>query len=158
MKTRYSAERLMDAPAEVIYRCLADYVHHHRPGGFMPPAFSNHELLSGGIGAGTVVRLSVTLGGRTQTMTAHITEPEPGRVLLEQSDNVETTFTVQPEGRQSRVRFDTVLDTGGLQGLLNRLFAPRLLAPVYTDELERLERYAQSQAAAADSRAAAAPR
>jgi hypothetical protein len=31
---------------------------------------------------------------------------------------------------------------------MNKLFAARVLRPVYTDELERLERYAQSQAAA----------
>jgi hypothetical protein len=148
MKTRYSAERLLDAPADVVYRCLADYVHHHRPGGFLPPAFSNQEVLGGGVGEGTVIRLSVTLAGRTNTMTAHISEPEPGRVLVERSQNVQTTFTVQPEGRQSRVRFDTVLEASGLEGLLNRLMAARLLRPVYADELQRLERYAQSQAAA----------
>jgi Polyketide cyclase / dehydrase and lipid transport len=148
MKTRYSAERLIDAPAEVVYRCLADYVHHHRPGGFLPPAFSNQEILSGGAGDSTVVRLNITLAGRTNTMTARITELEPGRVLVEHRDDGDTTFTVEPVGTQSRVRFDTILEGGGLQGLALRLFAPRLLEPVYTEELERLERYAQAQAAA----------
>jgi hypothetical protein len=46
------------------------------------------------------------------------------------------------------VRFETVLQAGGVAGLMNKFFAARLLAPVYADELERLERYAQSQAAA----------
>jgi len=123
-------------------------VHHHRPGGFLPPAFSNQEILSGGVGDGTVIRLNVTVAGRTSPMTARISEVEPGRVLVEQSENVQTTFTVQPEGHRSRVRFDTVLEAGGLQGLLNRLLAARLLLPVYTDELGRLERYAQSETAA----------
>jgi hypothetical protein len=156
MKTTFSAERVIDAPAEVVYRCLADYTRHHRPGGFLPPAFSNQEVLSGGIGDGTVIRLNVSLGGRTTTMTARISEPEPGRVLVEDSDHVRTIFTVQPEAGQSRVRFDTMLEARGLEGLMNRFFAARLLRPVYTDELERLERYAQSQVAAhtADARAA----
>jgi hypothetical protein len=145
MKTTFVAERVLDAPAHVVYRCLADYIHHHRPGGFLPPAFSNQELLSGGIGDGTVIRLSVSLGGRTSTMTAHISEPEPGRVLVENSPGVQTTFTVQPEADRSRVRFHTVLEAGGLAGLMNKFFAVRLLRPVYADELERLERYAQSQ-------------
>jgi hypothetical protein len=148
VKTRYSVERVIDAPADVVYRCLADYVHHHRPGGFLPPAFSNQEVLRGGLGDGTVIRLSVTLGGRTNTMTAHISEPEPGRVLVEHSQKVETTFTVQPEGHQSRVRFETVLEAGGLLELVIRVLAARLLRPVYTDELQRLERYAHAQAAA----------
>jgi hypothetical protein len=49
---------------------------------------------------------------------------------------------------KSGVRFETVLQAGGVAGLMNKFFAARLLAPVYADELERLERYAQSQAAA----------
>jgi hypothetical protein len=148
MNTRFSAERVINAPADIVYRCLADYTHHHRPGGFLPPAFSNQQILSGGVGQGTVIRLRVSLAGRTSTMTARISEPEPGRVLVEDSQSVQTTFTVQPEADQSRVRFDTVLRAGGLEGLLNKVFAARLLHPLYADELERLERYAQTQAAA----------
>jgi hypothetical protein len=97
MRTYFSAERVIDAPADVVYRCLADYTHHHRPGGFLPPAFSNQEVLSGGVGDGTLIRLSVSLAGRTNTMTARISEPEPGRRLVEDGETVQTTFTVQPE-------------------------------------------------------------
>jgi hypothetical protein len=42
------------------------------------------------------------------------------------------------------VSFDTVLEAGGLEGLMNKFFAARLLRPVYTDELEPLERDTQS--------------
>jgi polyketide cyclase/dehydrase/lipid transport protein len=147
MKTRFSAERLIDAPAEVVYRCIADYTHHHRPGGFLPPAFSNQEVLSGGVGDGTRIRLNLRLAGRTNTMTANITEPEPGRTLVEDSVGVRTVFTVEPEAGQSRVRFDTLLEARGLEGLMNKLFAARLLQPLYFDELSRLEQYARSQAA-----------
>jgi hypothetical protein len=35
----------------------------------------------------------------------------------------------------------------GVQGLVERLAAPRLLRRLYRDELERLDRYAQEQAA-----------
>jgi hypothetical protein len=147
VKTTFSAERVIDAPADVVYRCLADYTHDHRPGGFLPPAFSNQEILSGGVGDGTVIRLNLNLAGRTSTMTTRISEPEPGRVLLERGEGVQTTFTVRPVADRSRVSFDTVLEAGGLEGLLNRLFAARLLGPLYTDELTRLERCAQSQTA-----------
>ena len=148
MKTTFCAERVIDTPADVVYRCLADYTHHHRPGGFLPPAFSNQEVLSGGVGDGTVIRLRLSLAGRTNTLTSRISEAEPGRVLVEDGQSVRTTFTVQPEADGSRVRFDTVLKAGGLEGLMNKFFAARLLRPLYTDELERLERYAQSQAIA----------
>jgi len=69
-------------------------------------------------------------------------------MLVEEGEGVQTTFTVQPEADKSRVRFDTVLEAAGLKGLMNRFFAARLLRPLYADELERLERYAQSQTAA----------
>jgi hypothetical protein len=42
------------------------------------------------------------------------------------------------------VRFDTVIDEPGLRGLMTRLFATRLLRPVYDDELQRLEEYARA--------------
>jgi hypothetical protein len=147
-RTRFSAERLLDAPADVVYHCIADYLHHHRPEGFLPPAFSNLHVERGGVGAGTVFGVTMTLGGRSESTTTEVTEPEPGRVLVETGREVRTVFSVQPEGSGARVRFDTVIDAGGLKGLLTRLFAARLLGPLYEDELERLERYAQQHAAA----------
>jgi hypothetical protein len=141
-----SAERLIDAPADVVYQCIADYRQHHRPGGFLPPAFHDMYVTRGGVGAGTIITFKVTLGGRTRTVTQEVSEPEPGRVLLEPNDLDRTTFTVEPAGGRCRVRVDTVLDARGLQGVLTRLFAPRLLQPLYADELERLARYARAQA------------
>lgn len=147
MQTRLSAERVVDAPAEVVYHLISDYREHHRdsPEGFLPAAFSDMVVERGGVGEGTVVRFASTLGGRRQTLTASITEPEPGRVLVESSPGVETTFTVEPEGAQrARVRFDTVLEAGGLAGLMLRLLAPGMLRPVYADEMARLERHAKA--------------
>jgi hypothetical protein len=104
----------------------------------------------GGVGAGTVVRFTSKLGGRSQTLTASIAEPEPGRVLVETSPGLETTFTVEPaDGQRARVRFDTVIEAGGLTGLMVRLLAPGMLRPVYADELERLERHAKAHPALA---------
>jgi hypothetical protein len=147
METRYSAERVVEAPAEVVYHLIADYREHHTdaPQGFLPDAFSGTVVERGGVGAGTVVRFTSKLGGRSQVMTAAISEPEPGRVLVETSPGVQTTFTVEPMGAQrARVRFDTVLQAGGLMGLLMRLLAPGMLRPVYAQELERLEHHARA--------------
>ena len=142
MKTTVTAERRMDAPADVIYHCIADYGAHHRPDGFLPPAFTNFEIRRGGVGAGTELRWDVDTGGRRRTIEATISEPRPGRVLVETGSGVETTFSVEPDESGARVRFDTVLDDAGLQGVLSRLFAGRLLRPIYEDELRRLEAYA----------------
>lgn len=55
----------------------------------------------------------------------------------------------QPVDRRTQLRrcvpLDSVLAAGGLQGVITGLLAPRLLKPVYVEELERLERHAQSQ-------------
>jgi hypothetical protein len=60
---QFSVERLVDAPAEVVYHCLADYREHHRAGGFLPPVFTDLQVLRGGVGAGTVIRFTTRLVG-----------------------------------------------------------------------------------------------
>jgi hypothetical protein len=143
MKSRYAAERGIDVQPQVAYHCLADYREHHRPEGFLPPAFSAFEVQRGGLGAGTEASWTVDLGsGRTRRMSAVITEPEPGRRLVETGDGVVTTFTVAPSDGGCVVRFDTVFDEPGLSGVLLRLFIGRMLGPLYADELARLDAYA----------------
>jgi hypothetical protein len=143
VKSRFAAERRMDVPPEVAYHCLADYREHHRPAGFLPPAFSAFEVHRGGIGAGTEASWTVDLGGgRKRRMSVTITEPDPGRRLVETGDGVVTTFTVAPTASGCVVRFDTVFDEPGLSGLYLRLFIGRMLGPLYVDELARLDTYA----------------
>jgi hypothetical protein len=144
MKARVTAQRLIHAPAEVLYHCIADYRDHHRPGGFLPPAFTDFEIEAGGIGAGSRLRWAVEAGGRRRVVTATVTQPEPGRTQVERGSGVETTFTVDPTPDGAWVRFDTVIEEDGLQGLLNRLFLGRVLGPIYEDELRRLDAYARA--------------
>jgi polyketide cyclase/dehydrase/lipid transport protein len=144
MKARVTAQRLIHAPAEVLYHCIADYRDHHRPGGFLPPAFTDFEIEAGGIGAGSRLRWAVEAGGRRRVVTATVTQPEPGRTQVERGSGVETTFTVDPTPDGAWVRFDTVIEEDGLQGILNRLFLGRVLGPIYEDELRRLDAYARA--------------
>ena len=144
MKTHFGAERRIDAPAAVIYHCIADYREHHRPGGFLPPAFEQLEIARGGVGAGTEYSFVMTLGGRRRAVNTTVSEPDPGHTLVESGSGIETTFTVEPTSGGARVRFDTVMDEGGVQGVLNRLFAARMLVPIYEDELRRLDDYARA--------------
>ena len=141
-----SAERLMSAPAEHIYRCIADFRTHHPK--FLPRAFSDIQVEEGGVGAGTVLSFKLTAGRRTRTYRMQVDEPEPGRVLTESDtqSSLVTTFSVAPEGAGCRVRIETRWEgAGGICGFFERLFAPRFLRGLYADELERLEQYAKSQ-------------
>ena len=141
-----SAEGAVDAPTETVYRYIADMREHHPH--FLPPAFSDFQVESGGVGAGTVTRFKLTAGGRTREYRTKVAEPEPGRILTESdtgSSSV-TTFTVSPQGAASRVRISTTWDgAGGIGGLFERMFAPRVLQGIYEDELKRLDAYAREQ-------------
>jgi Polyketide cyclase / dehydrase and lipid transport len=144
-----SAEGTVDAPADTVYRYIADMREHHPH--FLPPAFSDFQVESGGVGAGTVTRFKLTAGGRTREYRTKVAEPEPGRVLTESdtgSSSV-TTFTVSPQGPASLVRISTTWDgAGGIGGLFERTFAPRVLRAIYTDELKRLDAYARERRSA----------
>ena len=59
-----SAEGAVDAPTETVYGYIADMREHHPR--FLPPAFSDFQVESGGVGAGTVIRYKLTAGGRTR--------------------------------------------------------------------------------------------
>jgi carbon monoxide dehydrogenase subunit G len=144
-----SAERTVDAPADTVYRYIADMRGHHPH--ILPPAFTDFQVESGGVGAGTVMRYKLTVGGRTSEHRVTVAEPEPGRVLTESDagSNAVTTFTVVPEGGASRVRIHSAWDAaGGIGGALERMFAPRMLRAVLTDELGRLDAYAREHRSA----------
>ncbi|SRR6266571_5304009 len=144
MKTRFAAERHIDAPAAVIYHCLADYREHHRPGGFLPPAFEQLEIGRGGVGAGTEYRIVMAAGGRRRAINTTVSEPVTGHTLVETGSGIETTFTVEPTSGGARVRFETLINDGGVQGILTRLFAARLLGRIYEDELRMLADHAKA--------------
>jgi uncharacterized protein YndB with AHSA1/START domain len=142
-----AAEGRVEAPAETVYGYLADMRIHPR---FLPPAFSDFQIESGGVGVGTVTRFKVTAGGRTREYRMEVREPEPGRVLTESDTNssLVTSFMVTPEGGGSRVRIETVWQgAGGVGGFFERLFAPRVMKGIYQDELERLNAYARDHSA-----------
>lgn len=139
-----SAERTVDAPADTVYGYIADMREHHPR--FLPPAFSDFRVESGGVGAGTVTRFKLRVGGRTREVQSRVAEPEPGRILSESdtASSAVTTFTVAPQGAVSLVRISTTWEpAGGIGGLLERMFAPRMLRALYADELERLDAYAR---------------
>ncbi len=144
---RVTAEQAIAAPAERVYSYIADFrEHHHR---FLPPAISDFRVESGGVGAGTVVTFNLKAGPRTRASRMTVAEPTPGRVLTESdtASSLVTTWTVTPEGDQSRVRIETVWQgAGGIGGFFERLFAPRMLRKLYADELDLLDRYAREQA------------
>jgi uncharacterized protein YndB with AHSA1/START domain len=141
-----TAERTVNAPAEAVYGYIRDMNVHPK---FLPPAFSDFQVESGGVGTGSVTRFKVTAGGRTRDYHMTVDEPEPGRVLREsdQNSSLITKFTVDPgSGQSSLVKISTSWQgAGGIGGFFERTFAPRAMKALYEDELERLASYVHEQ-------------
>jgi hypothetical protein len=141
---RICAERTVEAAAGAVYGYIADMREHHSH--FLPSAFSDFQVESGGVGEGTITRFTVTVGGRTRQYRMKVAEPEPGRILTESdtSSSLVTKTTVTPQGSRSLVQIVTSWDgAGGIGGFFERLFAPRVMRGIYADELERLDAYAR---------------
>jgi Polyketide cyclase / dehydrase and lipid transport len=147
---RIEAEAVIDAPPAVAYAIIADYRDGH-PHILPRPPFVSLDVEGGGIGAGTVIRFRIRVLGSTRTMRASITEPEPGRVLVESDEagEVVTTFTVDPvEVNKTRVTITTDMKAhDGFLGRVERSIITRVLGPVYEREIELLGTVASERAA-----------
>lgn len=141
-----TASALAEAPAETVYAILADYRDGH-PHILPRKYFTSLKVERGGFGEGTVIRFGMRAFGKTREARAAVTEPEPGRVLVEtalDADGPVTTFVVEPEGRRSRVTFKTELTSrAGLLGAVERFAAKRFLKRVYALELAQLDSFAR---------------
>lgn len=144
---RVVADGPVGAPAASVYEYLADYRQHHPQ--FLPGAFSGWEVEEGGVGSGTIVRFTITAGGRQRDYRMAVSEPEPGRVLTESDtgSSLVTTFTVEEAGpRSSHVRIETTWQgAGGVGGFFEKRFAPVALRRIYAEELVKLDVYARRQ-------------
>lgn len=129
------------AAAPDVYRAIADYEHGH-PHIIPPHTFSNLRVIEGGYGAGTLIGYDMRALGKTRHARARVTEPQPGRVLVETELDMGavTTFTVEPlPGARSRVTIATDLPTrGGFLGRIERAIIRSFLGRVYTAELAQL--------------------
>jgi hypothetical protein len=144
-----AASRAFPVPAPLVYDILADYREGHPS--ILPDAFSNLEVLEGGIGAGTIIQFDLKLAGRTSTTTATVSEPEPGRVLreIESQRGLATTFTVESKGSGGcRVSIVTTWKASVLKGLVERLLVPAMLRPLYEEQLDKIGQVAGARLAA----------
>ena len=141
-----SASANIPARRERVYSLIANYRDGHPR--ILPGQFSNLVVEQGGVGAGTVIRFQMSVFGVKQTFRAAITEPEPGRMLVEtdlDTNGAVTTFTINPgtAPADSNVTISTDLPVrSGFPGWLERKLATLLLRPIYVKELENLARVA----------------
>lgn len=145
----FQASREMPVPARIVYSVIADY-HKGHPAILPKPPFIDLVVEQGGTGAGTVFRARMRLLGKQSSFRAAISEPEPGRVLIEMAldQDLQTFFIVEPIGdvsaERSRTTFHTVINVPGIAGMIQKWIVPRLLLPAYHQELANLEAHAQA--------------
>lgn len=129
------------APSAEVYALLADYRNGH-PRILPEEFFAGLEVEEGGVGAGTRIRVGVRVFGSVQTLRLEVSEPEPGRVLAERdvASGAVTSFTVDPDGRGSRVTIAVDWQPRGVVGWVQSRFLPGYLRRLYPAELAKLAR------------------
>lgn len=140
-----SATRRIAAAPDAVYAVFADYREAH-PRILPPSFFDGLTVEEGGYGAGTVLVVKARFGGRVRAMRGVVTEPEPGRLLVETypDDRIVTSFRVVAErgGDASRVTIASVFPRRwGPVGWAEERVLRRLLEPVYAEELDRVAAY-----------------
>src|SRR4051794_24196951 len=133
--TVVSVSARIPAPAERIYAIIANYREGHPR--ILPKEFSGLTVEQAGTGPGTVIPFQMHVFGMTQHFRAAVTEPDPGRVLVEtnlEGNAAISTFTVNPgaHGAESEVSISTELPVKpGLFGAIERAISVTYLRSIY---------------------------
>jgi len=145
-----SASAILEASVADLYHILADYCHAH-PAILPKPYFERLEVEQGGRGAGTVFRLGMNLLGQMHVFHGIVTEPVPGRVLIETdfATGQRSIFTLEPLPVPGRTRVTLASDfqvRSGLAGRLERYLSPSIYRRILRMQLQLLHDYAAAKA------------
>jgi hypothetical protein len=145
-KIHAEASHVIAARPEAIYAVLSDYRVGH-PAILPKPYFTDLIVEKGGQGAGTMIRVYMSVFGRKYSYHQLVSEPKPGRIL--QETDIETgqysRFTLEPlSENQTRVTIFTEIPTSaGFMGIVEKLTTPSFTRRLFKEELRNLEAYVQ---------------
>ena len=148
-QTRFETSAVINARPEEIYAILADYRNGH-PHIVPKEYFRNLEVEVGGYGAGTIIRYHTRVFGVERPAHAVVSEPEPGRVLVESemTSSIVTTFIVTPinDGRQARVQIASEWKPSrNILTALEQAFYPMIMRRMYPKELSLIAAFVNSK-------------
>ncbi|RYG25129.1 SRPBCC family protein [bacterium] len=140
------------APPERVYAILADYRTEH-PAILPRPPFTTLEVLEGGVGEGTRIDVGMRVLGTERRIQGAVSEPQPGRVLVEIYDAPtigSTSFTVVPNDTDADACFLTIATRGktphgGILGQIEGILFGWLLKPIYVNEIRLIDARARAQ-------------
>ena len=140
-KIHIESSRDIPVEAAVLHAIVTDY-HVGHPA-ILPKPFEGIRVDKGGRGAGTELTLFAKAFGSTTEMRQKVSEPEPGRVVVEadMDSDLVTKFIFEPleAGQQTRVTITTDYTP---KSFAERFVNPPLLRYMYKKELQNLEAYA----------------
>lgn len=143
------ASEIIEAPPEHVYAVISDY-HEGHPSILPSRYFTELTVEEGGQGEGTIITVHMNVFGTKALYHMSVTEPEPGRVLVEEDNiaGVTTTFTVDPinSGGKTRVTIATTAKASpGLKGIVEKVVNPPVICKIYREELHQLAEVIQSR-------------
>jgi hypothetical protein len=141
-----TATKDIQVPAEILYNIIADYRRMHWL--ILPKQyFLSLEVEEGGFGAGTIVNFAMRILGQTQSFHSLITEPEPGRLLVETDikSGIATSFHIVPIEKEGQTRVTISTELEG-RNFLEAWIAKMMLQKIYRLELDLLAQVAEEQA------------
>ncbi len=145
-RIQVQSSQTISVPASTIYSILADYRNGHPE--ILPQRYFREFVIErGGVGAGTIIRFQMRGFGIVRTFRVEITEPEPGRTLVETDleTRITTRFAVHSTAeRQAHVTVATQWTSPGIRGWFETLLAPGFLRRVHAETLDNLARLATS--------------
>ena len=143
------AERssILRIPATRVYSILSDYRVGH-PAILPKQYFKKLQVEAGGNGAGTKIYVEMQVAGTTKSFHHIVSEPEPGRVLVEADadGSTVTTFTVEPvgDGSSCKLTIGTKFPArDGFIGAMERFLTSAVLRRIYAKEVAQLADYAR---------------
>jgi hypothetical protein len=148
---KVKAAAVLAARSEDAYATIADYREGH-PNIMPKENWYNFQLEQGGYGEGTVYHITSCVLGVEKSYHHRVSEPEPGRILVEHeigSIPEETNrFTVRPleQGEKCHVEIAVTMNPSpGLKGLVERVVVPLVIPALLCKELKLLEAVAKKR-------------
>lgn len=134
----------IDATHTKVYNIVIDMEEHRR---ILPKQFESLDVLKGGKGTGTVFRLNMNVMGNRSSLEMVLTEPEPGRVVLERDEKagITTTWKLTPIEGSDRCLIELTSEfqsKPGIAGMLERLIFKPVIRSIYRQELDNINEYA----------------
>jgi carbon monoxide dehydrogenase subunit G len=130
------ASKLLDVPPERVLEFLRDY--RERPQ-ILTDNYTAYRVEQGGHGAGTVIGYHFNSGRRERDYRVSVEEDDAGLSERDQLSSFVNRWTVVPSGSGAQVILEASWQgAGGIGGMFERTFAPKVLQRIYGQVLDKL--------------------